>query len=117
MKLAKVNEKREVNIRKTVLAHLIVSQIAFIFVNFTKNKKNNNKIVNKSTLIEGIYDSFLYNFFTNKKFTKYYLVNFIKTYVRYINTNRGKSFAHVCIRANYRWYFKSQFKNVKSNNV
>jgi len=41
MKLAKVNEKREVNIRKTVLAHLIVSQIAFIFVNFTKNKKNN----------------------------------------------------------------------------
>ncbi len=114
MNLAKINEKREKDIRKTILANLIVSQLAFMFVNLDKKTKNKDKIINKSILTEGIYEDFLYNFFNNFKFTKYFLLNFFKTYVKYIATNRGKSFEHTCKRANFRWYFKKYFKNVKS---
>ena len=121
MKLAKINEKRERNVSKTIIAHLIVSQIAFIFVcsfaNFKKSNKNKKKIVNKSTLTDGIYDTFLYKFFKNHKFSKYYLTDFIKTYVKYIPTNRGKTVEHTCKRSNFRWYFKKYFSNVKSINV
>lgn len=117
MKLAKINEQRLIDIQKTIIAHLIVSQIAFTFANF--NKKNNikDKIVNKSILTEGIYDDFLFKFFNNLKFTKYFLTNFIATYVKYIQTNRNKSCPHTCKRSNFRWFFKKYFKNMKSVNV
>jgi len=62
MNLAKINEKREKDIKKTILSQLIVSQITFIFVNFQKSSKNEHKIVNKSILTDGLYDKFLYNF-------------------------------------------------------
>ena len=117
MNLAKINEKREKDVRKTILAQLIVSQLAFIFVNMNKKEGFANKIVNKSILSEGIYDRFLYNFFKNKNFTKYFLISFIKTYVQYINTNKGKQSKHTCKRPNYRWYFKKFFNNVKAINT
>jgi len=117
MKLAKVNEKREISIKKTIMAHLLTSQLTFLFVNLNKHKTIvSNKIVNKSTLMEGIYDKFLYNFFKHKQFTKYFLLNFIETYVKFISTNgnKAKQVDHTCKRANYRWYFKNYFKNAKS---
>ena len=117
MNLAKINEKREKDIKKTILSQLIVSQITFIFVNFQKSSKNEHKIVNKSILTDGLYDKFLYNFFKNTKLTKYFLLNFIKVHMIYINTNRGKSVRHTCKRSNFRWYFKKYFKNVKSKNI
>lgn len=117
MKLAQINEKREKDIRKTILSHLIVSQLTFMFANINKKKKNQNKIVNKTTLTVGLYDKFLYKFFKNLKFTKYFLLNFMKIYVKYIRTNKGKSFDHTCKRPNFRWYFKKYFKNVKSKNL
>ena len=117
MNLAKINEKRENSIKKLILSQLIVSQIAFIFVNANKGHKNKDKILNKSVLTDGFYDKFLYNFFQNAKFSKYFLLNFIKTHMIYIDTNRGKSVKHTCKRSNFRWYFKKYFKNVKSENI
>jgi hypothetical protein len=117
MKLAKVNEQREADIRKTVMAHLIVSQITYLFANMDNKRKIDGKILNKSVLTEGIYDKFMYNFINNHKFTKYFLIEFFKTYVQYIKTNAGTSSKRNCKRANHRWYFKKYFKNVKSVNT
>ena len=115
MKLAKINEKRENDIIKTISAHLIVSQITFLFVNMFK--KHDNVIVNKSVLTTGIYGKFLYNFFNNQKFTKYFLLNFINVYIQYVNSKKDRTFKHQCKRPNYRWYFKKYFKNEKSKNI
>ena len=115
MKLAKINEKREKDIIKTISAHLIVSQITFLFVNMFK--KHDNVIVNKSVLTTGIYGKFLYNFFNNQKFTKYFLLNFINVYIQYVNSKKDRTFKHQCKRPNYRWYFKKYFKNEKSKNI
>ena len=81
MKLAKINEKREKDINKTIISHLIVSQLTFLFVNLHKKRDNEDTIVNKSTLTSGIYDRFLHNFFNNHKLTKYFLLSFIDTYM------------------------------------
>lgn len=113
MKLAKMNEKSERNVKKSILSQLIVSQITFLFVNMNK-QANSKTIVNKSTLTNGIYDKFLYYFFNNKKLTKYFIQNFIKTYIKIITSNKGKTFPHTCKRSNYRWYFKKYFSDVKS---
>lgn len=117
MKLAKMNEKREKDIIKTIISQLIVSQMTFLFVNLFKKHDNDSKIVNKSVLTVGIYDKFLYNFFNNHKFTKYFLLNFINEYIQYVNSKKGRSFKHQCKRPNYRWYFKKYFTNVKSKNT
>lgn len=116
MNLSKMNEKREENIRKTIMSQLIVSQITFLIVNLNK-QKDNNHVVNKSILTSGMYDKFLYCFFNNIKLTKYFLLNFIDIYIQIIISNKGKSFEHVCKRANFRWYFKKHFGNVKSNSM
>ena len=112
MQLAKMNEKREIDIRKSIMSQLIVSQITFLFVNLNK-QVDNKLIVNKSVLTTGIYSAFLYKFF-NGKITNYFMLHFIKIYIQIIRSNKGKSFLHVCKRSNYRWYFKKHFKNVKS---
>ena len=112
MQLAKMNEKREIDIRKSIMSQLIVSQITFLFVNLNK-QADNKLIVNKSILTTGIYGAFLYKFF-NGKITNYFMSQFIKIYIQIIRSNKGKSFLHTCKRSNYRWYFKKHFKNVKS---
>ena len=117
MKLAKMNEKREKDIIKTIFSQLIVSQMTFLFINLFKKHDNDNHILNKSVLTTGLYDNFLYNFFNNHKFTKYFLLNFINDYIQYINSKKGRSFKHQCKRPNYRWYYKKYFKNVKSKNI
>ena len=116
MKLSKMNEKREEDITKTIISQLIVSQITFLIVNLNK-QKDNKHVVNKSILTDGIYDKYLYYFFNNIKFTKYFILNFIKIYIKIILSNKGKSFEHVCKRANYKWYFKKHFENVKSKST
>ncbi len=115
MNISKNNEKQEKNIKKTLLANLIISQIAFLFVNL--NKSNKNKIVNKSILTTGLYDNFLYKLFTCYKFTKYFIMNFINIYVKYIGTNKNKSNKRICKRTNFKSYFKKYIKNVKSKNL
>ena len=112
-----MNEKREVDINKTIICQLIISQITFLIVNLSKNTKDEELIVNKSILINGIYGDFLYNFIKNIKFTKYFLLNFINVYIKYVRSKKGRSFKHTCKRANYRWYFKKYFKNNKSVHV
>jgi len=127
LKLAKMNEKNEKNINKSIITQLIVSQITFLFVNMheTNEEKqvyfkkkvvndNDNYVLNKRILTNGLYDDFLFKFFNNVKFTKYYLLNFLKEYISFVRSNKGKHFKHTCKRANYRWYFKKYFKNVKS---
>ena len=117
MKLDKVNEKRECDIRKTIASHVIVSQLAYMFANIDHPKKINGKVINKSILSEGLYDEFLFNFFNNSKFTKCFLTNFFKIYVKYIKTSVGTSTQRICNRPNFRWYFKKYFKNVKFVNI
>jgi len=112
--LAKMNEKRVDDINKTIICQLIISQITFLIVNLSKNIKDDELIVNKSILVDGIYGKFLYNFIKNIKFTKYFLLNFIDVYIQYVRSSSGRSFKHTCKRANYRWYFKKHFKNNKS---
>ena len=106
MSISKNNEKQEKNIKKTLLANLIVSQITFLFTNLCKCNKDKDKIINKSTLTFGLYDTFLYRLFTCCKFTKYFVTNFISMYIKYINTNRDKSNKRICKRPNFKSYFK-----------
>ena len=108
-----MNEKKKVNIKKTIHAQLIVSQLAFLITNLYKNKHDKSMIVNKSTLTEGFYEKFMYNFFTNNKFTKYFLLNFIDLYIDYVKSNIGKSYLHTCKRSNFKWYFKKYMKSPK----
>ena len=117
MSISKNNEKQEKNIKKTLLANLIVSQITFLFTNLCKCNKDKDKIVNKSTLTFGLYDTFLYRLFTCCKFTKYFVTNFISMYIKYINTNRDKSNKRICKRPNFKSYFKKYIKNAKSKNL
>ena len=53
--LKKMNEKREISIKKSMYAQLIVSQIASIFNNLNKPLENNTKIkkVNRTHLTKG----------------------------------------------------------------
>ena len=85
-----MNEKRLEDINKTIICQLIVSQITFLIVNLNKNI-NEELIVNKSILVEGVYGKFLYNFIKNVKFTKYFLLNFIDVYVQYVRSKKGRS--------------------------
>lgn len=112
--MAKINTSREKNTKKMIYANLIVSQLAYLFAYMDNKNKKNGKILNKSTLTEGLYDKFIYYFIHNTKFSKYYLEQFFSTYVSYIKTNVGTSSERICKRPNFRWYFKQYFKNPKS---
>ena len=111
--LAKMNEQREVDINKTIASQIILSQVTYLVTNLCKNK-DDEMIVNKSTLVEGIYRKLLYKFFNNSKFTKYFLLRFMKTYVTYVRSLKGRSFHHRAKRPNFMWYFKKHFIDVKS---
>jgi len=128
--LGKMNEKTEINIKKSISAQLIISQITFLIVNMHKSvndkqryfkkkiiTENNvdNYVLNKKVLIKGIFDDFLFKFFNNIRFTKYYLNDFFDTYIKFILTNVGKHNSHTCKRCNYRWYYKKHFTNAKAN--
>jgi hypothetical protein len=118
-KLNKLDEKKEENIRKTLLCNLIVSQITCIFDNFKKGI--DKKILNKSKLTKGIYNEFLYRFL-NGNLTMYFLDNFMMIYIQYITSSAGKSFERIGKRPISRdWYRKGakqkikQRKNIETN--
>lgn len=121
MNISTNNEKRETEIKKTLFANLIVSQITFLVMNLKANKSkkdtDNNKVINKSILTKGIYDKFLFYFFKNIHFTHYFLINFFKVRIKYIKTNRDKSNPRICKRPNHLSYYKNCTKNVKSKNL
>ena len=128
--MAKMNEQREKDINKTIVAQLIVSQITYLFINMHKsnndkqhyfkgktinNENNKDYVLNKNIITEGLFGDFLFKFFNNIRFTKYYLLEFLKTYIKFIKTNLNKKNKHECKRSNYRWYFKQHFENDKKN--
>jgi hypothetical protein len=106
LNLDKLNEHREKNIRKSIIANLIISQIAFLFNNLYKNE---SKIVNKSILTDGIYEDFLYKFLNNSRFTNNFILKFIKLYVKLIKSKKNRTYIHQCKRSNYKWYIKNKF--------
>ena len=117
--LKKMNEKREISIKKSMYAQLIVSQIASIFNNLNKLLENNTKIkkVNNTHLTKGIYEEFLFHFISNHKFTKYKLLRFFKEYVKYITYKLNRTAERICKRPNHLSYFKNMLKNPKSDNL
>jgi len=111
--MSKINTTREKNTKKIIYAILIVSQLAYLFAFMDNKNKKDGKILNKSTLTEGLYDKFMYYFIHNKKFTKYYLENFFSAYIFYIKTNVGTSSERICKMPNFRWYFKNPKSKAK----
>ena len=126
--MAKMNEHREKDINKTINAQLIVSQITYLFVNLHKSnndkqhylkktvindENNNNYVLNKSILTDGLFDDFLFKFFNNIQFSKYYLLDFLKIYITFNITHLNKNNKRECKRSNYRWYNKQHFDNDK----
>jgi hypothetical protein len=109
MKLSKINEKNEENVKKTIYSILIVSKLVYLITNLYKK---DDKIINKSILTIGFYDDFLYKFFNNK-ITTYYFKKFVQTYIMYITKNVRTSFERVCKRPDFKSYYKYNKKKRK----
>ena len=114
MNLKKINEKKHKNIIKSVYGNLIVSQITHIFNNLNKVYEKETKKVNKSLLTTGIYDEFLYKFFTGGRLTKSFMLVFFKTYIKYVKHKLNRTTTRECKRPNFLSYFKNFVDNPKS---
>jgi hypothetical protein len=102
---------------KTIYCISFVAKLTYLIANIC-NRSDNSHIVNKSSLIEGIYDEFLPRLFyhnkINKKFSIRFMKIFIKIYVNIIKTSLNISHPRIAKKACYLWNLK---KYQKGTNV
>ena len=121
--LGRINEKKYNTVHKTVLSNLIVSYITFFISNSMKDKHNKEKIVNKQLLTKGVYSKIIYRLFMKKKFTKYFITDFISLMITYVTSKKGRKGVPTrwsvdqrvrkCKRKNFKSYSKKYKRNDK----
>lgn len=102
----------ENSIAKCIMTQIIISKILFIITKMTKHVDGHT--INKKTLASGLYRDFLYLFFNNK-LTNNNIKMFLKNYVFYQTSNKGKQSERKCVRPNFKWSIKQYHrKYIKS---
>jgi hypothetical protein len=112
MKMSKFNEKDEISIKKSIYCNLILTSLTMLIERcyIKSNKKmNKHQMINKSNLINGMYDHFIINVFY-KKIYKRYVEKFIKMYIVIHYSKKGRSFTRTCKTPYHKWYIKRYFK-------
>lgn len=111
-----MNEQTKNSLMKTIYAELIVTRISdFLIALHNRDiKKKSNMIINKTVLIDGLFDEFLFVLCNKCKITLEYLKSFYKNYAVVITTNKGKSVERQCTRPYLKWYTKRYMSKYKS---
>jgi hypothetical protein len=109
-----LNETKLESIKKTICAQLIITSIAFA-VTFLYNKYNKIKsiyVINKSVLINGLFDSLLIKIFL-LKINKNTFSVILDVIIKITHTNKGKTIPIICNRPGFKWYLKKYKNSVK----
>lgn len=102
-------------IYKSIYASLITSKIIFILASI-KEKKTTKKI-NKSILVKGFYDNFIYKFIYFKGFNYKFMSNFMSTYAILRKCYPNRKYPHVCKRTTGKWYPKQHVRQNKQDKI
>jgi len=100
--------KSAVAIRKSIYCQLIITKIVnLLYKTNMRKRKNlqNNRIINKKTITDGLYRNFLFLMMYGKLNRKN-IYEFTKNYIVLMTTNRGKHNERICITPYTKWYTK-----------
>ena len=113
MKLSKFDETTEASILKSIYCQLLLTKLSALLEQCYNNQhlKNDtqNKKVNRSNLIHGLYSEFIMNIFYKRTF-KRDIVRFMKLYIVIHNSKKNRSFERTCKTPYHKWYIKRYFK-------
>ena len=119
LKGSNINEECEVNIIKTFYAQLIMSSLQSYILNLAYKHKilKDKQYVNKTVLMEGIFEKFIFDLLYFREFNLDYVKNFyaiylVKRYDKYYIKKKAKREA---IRPHKKWYFKRYTNDNRKN--
>ena len=99
-----LNDNNFNKLQKSIYTNLIVSKLIFILTAI-KEKKIIKK-VNKSILVKGFYDEFIYKFIYYKGFNYKFIRKFMTNYIILYAVRKDRKHERKCKRTTYKWYFK-----------
>lgn len=116
-------DKSEVDLRKMYICELIITYIAKIIKKYymkhyptKKSEKGVTYKINKSNLVDGIYDVLLYEILTNK-LTEESLDKFCESYIEIIQNKDDRSFPRIAKTPFTKWYVKGYSNLTKLSKV
>lgn len=107
MKLEHMKLKKESSIRRSINIQFLMSSIVYFIQNLYADRcKSKKYVINKSMIVEGIFNSpFLLNFIYNNDIEKTIDI-FERNYIKITHTQKGKSYPIKCINPIYKSYLK-----------
>lgn len=107
-----INHSTFLEISKSMYCTLIVSKIVYILANLKESRTINMK-ANKSKIVNGFYNEFIYKFIYLKGFNYKFLQNFMRLNVELNKIRKNRHHLRICKRNNKKWYIK-QYLHKKS---